>query len=213
MKTDSGQPAAAGGRKSAYVARNRIKILLAAQQVMAEHGLECTVEAVSEKADIAVSTIYKHFETRDSLFQEALIVAFRDWEDWALRQIPQGATDLEHFVFPARLLMHIPETHPTYAKLIASQPGIGLKVITTITVQMNAVALKLAKAGLLKTDALEIRLRNLQGAMLQAIEHRLANPSSAVADAEKALEIALTMIGLTASQSKKLCTESLELKL
>jgi hypothetical protein len=49
--------------------------------------------------------------------------------------------------------------------------------------------------------------------MLQAIEYRLANPSSAVADAEKAIEIALTMIGLTASQSKKLCTGSLELQL
>jgi len=213
VKTKPVLPAPAGGRKSAYVARNRTKILLAAQEVMAEFGVECTVEAVSEKADIAVSTIYKHFTTRDELFQEALITAFGDWEAWALGQLPDKATDLEILVTPARLLLRIPETHPTYAKLIASQPGVGLGVITRIIVQMNAVALRLVKAGVLDNVDFEIRLRNLQGAMLLAIEHRIANPNSGNVEADKALEIALPMIGLTSAQARKLCTVQLNVKL
>ncbi len=213
MNTNSGLPEAAKGRKSAYVARNRLRILLAAQEVMAEFGQESTVEAVSERAEIAVSTIYKHFETRDSLFEEALIAAFYDWEIWALAQLPANATDLEIFALPARLLLRIPETHPIYAKLIASQSIIGPNVINAISEKMHIVAMRLVASGTLKSDDIEIRLRNLHGAMVQAMEHRLANPTPDNSEVDRALEIALEMVGLSPSQAKKLCTGPLTFKL
>jgi AcrR family transcriptional regulator len=198
-----------GGRKSAYVARNRAKIILAAQEVMAQLGTASTVEAVSERAQIASSTIYKHFETRNDLFEAALISAFQDWEAWALAQLPKGATDLELAFLPARLLLRIPETHPIYAKLIGSFSGVGLNVSMVVVNKMNALVWKLVSDGVLKIDDVDIRLRNLQGAILQTLEHRIGNPDVSNSDVDKSLEIALSMIGVSPSQAKKLCSAPL----
>lgn len=206
---ESAATSVVGGRKSAYVARNRAKIILAAQEVMAQLGTASTVEAVSERAEIASSTIYKHFETRNDLFEAALISAFQDWEAWALAQLPKGATDIELAFLPARLLLRIPETHPSYAKLIGSLSGVGLNISLFVGQKMNALVWKLVGAGVLKIDDVDARLRNLQGAILQTLEHRLANPGVSNSDVDKSLEIALGMIGLSPSQAKKLCSTPL----
>jgi len=50
------------GRKSAYVARNREVILKAAITVFAREGAKATMDDVSDQAQIAMSTVYKHFK-------------------------------------------------------------------------------------------------------------------------------------------------------
>ena len=50
------------GRKSAYVARNRAAILRAALSVFARDGVDATMEDVADEAQVAMSTVYKHFK-------------------------------------------------------------------------------------------------------------------------------------------------------
>ena len=197
---------AAGGRKSAFVARNRKRIVQAAQQVMAESGAFSTVEEVSEVAEIAVSTIYKHFETRDALFEAALAEAMYEWELWAFEQVDADANELERFVKPVRLLLRIRESHPLYAKMIAINPSTVLSAMPTLTAHMATNARDLANAGLLVVDNFELRLRNLQGALLQTFLHVLTEPNVDYKEIDKALEIALALIGVSANQAKKLCS-------
>ena len=197
---------APGGRKSAFVARNRRRIIQAAQQVMAESGAFSTIEEVSELAEIAVSTIYKHFETRDALFEAALAEAMYEWELWAFEQAGTGANELERFVKPMRLLLRIRESHPLYAKMIAINPSTVLSAMPTLTAHMATNARDLARAGLLVVDNFELRLRNLQGALLQTFLHVLTEPNVDYKEIDKALEIALGMIGISANQAKELCS-------
>ena len=197
---------AVGGRKSAFVARNRKRIVQAAQQVMAESGAFSTVEEVSELAEIAVSTIYKHFETRDALFEAALAEAMYEWELWAFEQVDADANELERFVKPVRLLLRIRESHPLYAKMIAINPSTVLSAMPTLTAHMATNARDLANAGLLVVDNFELRLRNLQGALLQTFLHVLTEPNVDYKEIDKALEIALALIGVSANQAKKLCS-------
>jgi AcrR family transcriptional regulator len=198
---------AKGGRKSAYVARNRNRIVQAAQQVMAESGTESTIEAVSEVAEIAVSTIYKHFETRDALFEAALAEAMYEWEIWAFDQADEASSELERFVKPVRLLLRIRESHPLYAKMIATNPATVLNAMPTLTAHMSKDARALAKAGLLVTDDFEVRLRNLQGALLQTFLYALTSPDLDFKEIDKALEVALGMIGIAPDQAKRLCSQ------
>jgi AcrR family transcriptional regulator len=199
-----------GGRKSAYVARNRNRIIQAAQQVMAESGADSTVEAVSEVAEIAVSTIYKHFETRDALFEAAISEAMYEWEHWAFDQAGEQATELQRFVQPIRLLLRIRESHPLYAKMIAANPNTVLSALPTLVANMSKNALDLAKAGLLVVDDLEIRLRNVQGSFLQTFLYALKEPNVDFREIDRAIEIALGMIGISPSQAKKLCSQELK---
>jgi AcrR family transcriptional regulator len=199
-----------GGRKSAYVARNRTRIVQAAQHVMAESGAESTIETVSEVAEIAVSTIYKHFESRDALFEAALAEAMYDWEHWAFGQVSEDSTELERFVRPLRLLLRIKESHPLYAKMIATNPNTVLSAMPTLTAHMAADARVLAKAGLLVIDDFEVRLRNLQGSLLQTFLYVLVEPDIELTEIDKAIEIALGMIGISPEQAKQLCSLPLE---
>jgi AcrR family transcriptional regulator len=202
---------AKGGRKSAYVARNRNRIIQAAQRVMAESGAESTIEAVSEVAEIAVSTIYKHFETRDALFEAALAEAMYEWEHWAFDQVGGNDSELERFVKPIRLLLRIQESHPLYARIIATNPNTVLSAMPTLTAHMSHNARALAKAGVLEIDDFEVRLRNVQGALLQTFLYALSEGDVDFKEIDKALEIALGMIGVTPSKAKQLCSTPLQM--
>jgi protease II len=81
-----------GGRKSAYVARNRAALLRATQETLAEHGSSATVELVAEHAQMAVSTIYKHFPNKEVLFETAFLAGMTEWEEWGDPRIEPYAT-------------------------------------------------------------------------------------------------------------------------
>ena len=70
------------GRKANSVARNRQAIIAGTQEVLAEFGPEATIDQISEKTGMAVSTLYMHFSNKEELFQIAIQSAFFDWEEW-----------------------------------------------------------------------------------------------------------------------------------
>jgi AcrR family transcriptional regulator len=57
----------------ADAARNRARILEAAEEVFAEKGIAVPVDAVAESAGVGVGTLYRHFPTKEDLF-EAIVV-------------------------------------------------------------------------------------------------------------------------------------------
>lgn len=57
--------------------KNRQRILAAAEEVFADQGLSVPVDAVAEKAGLGVGTLYRHFPTKEALF-EAIVVAKLD---------------------------------------------------------------------------------------------------------------------------------------
>jgi AcrR family transcriptional regulator len=57
----------------ADAARNRSRILEAAEEVFAEDGIAVPVDVVAERAGVGVGTLYRHFPTKEALF-EAIVV-------------------------------------------------------------------------------------------------------------------------------------------
>ncbi|WP_233192800.1 TetR/AcrR family transcriptional regulator [Acidimangrovimonas sediminis] len=49
--------------------RNREKLLSAAAEVFREGGPEASLEAVARRAGVGIGTLYRHFPTRDALFE------------------------------------------------------------------------------------------------------------------------------------------------
>ena len=65
-------PAGCAGMR-ADARRNRVQILAAAEAVFAEEGLAVPIDEVARRAGVGVGTLYRHFPTKESLF-EAVVV-------------------------------------------------------------------------------------------------------------------------------------------
>lgn len=53
--------------------RNRQRLLEVAQEVFAEEGLAVPIDAIAQRAGLGVGTLYRHFPTKEALF-EAIVV-------------------------------------------------------------------------------------------------------------------------------------------
>jgi AcrR family transcriptional regulator len=58
--------------------RNRARVLEAAEVVFAAEGVSVPVDVIAEKAGVGVGTLYRHFPTKEKLFEAILIARIID---------------------------------------------------------------------------------------------------------------------------------------
>jgi AcrR family transcriptional regulator len=67
---EMGDPSTEGARKPRSDAvRNRERVLEAAKEVFSAGGPEASLEAVARRAGVGIGTLYRHFPTREALFE------------------------------------------------------------------------------------------------------------------------------------------------
>ena len=64
-----GEPKKTGRKPRADSIRNREKLLAAASSIFSAGGPGASLEAVAKEAGVGIGTLYRHFPTRESLFQ------------------------------------------------------------------------------------------------------------------------------------------------
>ena len=62
-------PKSSGRSPRADAARNRLRLLGAAKAVFSAGGPEASLEAVARRAGVGIGTLYRHFPTREALFE------------------------------------------------------------------------------------------------------------------------------------------------
>ena len=192
------------GRKSAYVARNRASLLRASQQLLAEVGPDATIDQFAEAAEIAVSTIYKHFENKELLITAAFVEAFRDWELWADQFLHESEDPLEELVMPMRLFMRLKKTHPLYAAMVARNIADAPKYFPGTEEGLVLHIGELTKAKILTIDNSAIRIRSISASLLAGLADQIMNPKAKESDADATVEIVLGILGVSAAKAKKL---------
>ena len=60
-------------RLRADAVRNRERVLEAAREVFAEHGVGVPIDDVARRAEVGVGTVYRHFPTKEHLFEAILV--------------------------------------------------------------------------------------------------------------------------------------------
>jgi AcrR family transcriptional regulator len=63
------KPASAARAQRADARRNRARVLAAARRELAEHGLDTQMEQIARTAGVGVGTVYRHFPTKEALFE------------------------------------------------------------------------------------------------------------------------------------------------
>ena len=67
--------------------RNRAKVLAAAREQFAEHGLDAQIDEIAARAEVGVGTVYRHFPTKLDLLEALADERFRGLADAARRAL------------------------------------------------------------------------------------------------------------------------------
>jgi AcrR family transcriptional regulator len=192
------------GRKSAYVARNRLALLKATQIVLAEHGPSATIEMVAEAAEIAVSTIYKHFDHKEVLFETALISAMKEWEEWALGTLAEVSDPYERLVFPLRLQAKLRVTHPVFANILAHNTADFIKAVPLANFGIERAAMDLQAAQIIDAENIDVRMQNLVKIITLTMVEMCSDMEMTEENALLRFSIGLEMLGLPPKKIKSL---------
>ena len=192
------------GRKSAYVARNRMSIINAALEVFAENGLHTTMDQVAEASGMAMSTVYKHFKDKDELVATVLIEKFIEWEAWVTEKNAANTDPLEQLVFPMRMFVRMTQTHPSQAKVLLSHFGFVASIIPMFQVQLINHIKDLKKAKILTLEDPTTVAKNMHAVLTFAVINQITNPKAAASDADLSIRTALSMLGISDAKAKKL---------
>jgi AcrR family transcriptional regulator len=205
------KPSPEAGRKSAYVARNRVTIVNAALEVLAENGLHTTMDQVAEASGMAMSTVYKHFKDKDELVATVLIEKFIEWEAWVTDKNAKNTDSLEQLVFPMRMFVRMTQTHPSQAKVLVSHFGLIASITPMLQSQLIAHVKDLAKAKILTVVDPTAAAKNVHAVLTFAVINQITNPKATATDADVAIRTALSMLGISEAKAKKLTEAKLPL--
>ena len=200
---------APGGRQAAYAARNRAALVKAGQEVLAEVGPSATIEELASHAQVSPTTIYKYFENKEALFEEAFNDAWGNWLMWASQQKAPG-DHLELILDTGRKLFWARKTHPFFAKMLHNVLEQDPFFIIKADRGEGAEAFKgLADAGLIKDENFDQRYllwTSMYAGLSRAV---FFTEELSPAEAEAAFGIGLSMWGLTDAKVKKIIARPL----
>jgi len=195
------------GRKAAYVLRNREALLRSTQEVLAVKGHAVTIEDIADHAQVAVSTIYKHFADKEALISATMLWGFAEWMT-KVQSLGDDLTDpLEKLVLPMRLFVRVKSTHPSHARNIVNFLDITNQFLPILESQLSQHIEELTKAKLLTCDDPDVAARNLQAVLVSTVVKQVSNQKAKVEDADASIRVALSMVGISEAKARKL-TES-----
>ena len=66
--------------------KNRARILEAAEEIFATEGVSVPIDTVAERAGLGVGTLYRHFPTKEALFEAIVVDRLESLLEMARRQ-------------------------------------------------------------------------------------------------------------------------------
>jgi len=109
-------------RPRADAVRNRERVLAAAKAVFSKGGSDASLEAVAKRAHVGIGTLYRHFPTREALFEAVY--------QHEVRQLVELAEQLNGKAAPVEALRRW--TH-SFVEFIATKKGMSAALALAIT--------------------------------------------------------------------------------
>ncbi|MCO6418659.1 TetR/AcrR family transcriptional regulator [Siccirubricoccus sp. KC 17139] len=133
--------------------RNRDRVLAAAKSVFSRGGAEASLEAVAREAGVGIGTLYRHFPTREALYE----AVYRREVD----QLVELAAALAAREGPAEALRHWLRANIEFvatkkgmakALALAAQSDLVAYSLERLTAAMGALLRRAAEAGEIRAD-------------------------------------------------------------
>lgn len=115
--------------------RNRQLILAAADEVFAEEGLGVPVDEIARRAGVGAGTLYRHFPTKEALFEAVLVAHMDRLAQLACELVGREDADQALFEFMSRL----GQEAASKRNLMDALAGAGIDVHQTASESKQAV--------------------------------------------------------------------------
>src|SRR4029077_21016109 len=109
----------------ADAARNRARVLEVAYDTFAAEGLSVPIDEIARRAGVGAGTVYRHFPTKDDLFQAVVDNRLRHLVDEGSALAGKEAREQALFVFLRSLVLQFGATDRGLADALA---GAGIDV-------------------------------------------------------------------------------------
>jgi AcrR family transcriptional regulator len=159
----------AAGSLRADARRNRVRVLEAAQAAFAAEGLSVPLDEIARRAGVGAGTVYRHFPTKEALFEAVVLSRLRGLVDEAHDLAAADDPTVAFFGFLARIV----EEGAGKKDLVDALAGAGIDVTAALTEisrdLRGAVAQLLARAqdaGMVRAD---VRIADLMAVLAGTI--------------------------------------------
>lgn len=202
------EPAAAT-RHDRRKAATRAALVRAAREALVESGTEVSVQAIADRADVALGSFYNHFADKNAVFGAAATEALLEFEDFLVASTAHLGSSVSVFAARVRLYGRMHDSHPDIATVITSLPpspdsaphGYSLRALADVDA---AVA-----AGDLPAQDVDIRLIAATGAMRHLMMLRRLDPTIPPERVDDMVEVLLGTFGVPPERAAALAHEPL----
>jgi AcrR family transcriptional regulator len=162
--------------------RNRAKVLETAQEAFAADGLSVSLDEIARQAGVGAGTVYRHFPTKESLFEAVMHDRMQSLVDQARALVSSADPESALFAFIQRLIAE----SAMKRDLVDALSGAGVDM--TATLSTDAANLRRGLGQLLKAAQSQGTVRNdvdiaelmaLLRGMMSATQRNGAKPISA----------------------------------
>jgi len=148
--------------------RNKKLIVQAARKVFATAGLAAPIDEIAERAGVGTGTLYRHFPTKEALFEAVVIGRIEDLVDEARRLIAAKDPKTAFFTLLSQLVQH-GDGHKDLMDALGKQSFDIQKAVPGLLAEMwNLVGLLLKQAQRAGTVRRDIRLPHVQALVTAA---------------------------------------------
>ena len=162
------RPRVKGLRMRADAERNKKLIVQAARKVFATAGLAAPIDEIAERAGVGTGTLYRHFPTKEALFEAVVIGRVEDLVEEARRLIASNDPKTAFFELLSQLIQH-GDGHKDLMDALARQSFDIQKAVPGLLTEMwNKVGQLLKQAQRAGTVRREVKLPHVQALVTAA---------------------------------------------
>ncbi len=182
-------------------AATRGALVRAARELLVESGPEISVQAISDRADVALGSFYNHFADKPAVFAAAATEALLEFEDHLVQRTANLPSMVDVFAARMRLYGRMRDSHPDIAAVITSLPPSPESAPHGYSLRALADAEAAIAAGELQVQDLDIRLIAAVGSMRHLMLLRRLDPGIGSERVDDLVEVLLGMFGIAADRA------------
>jgi AcrR family transcriptional regulator len=144
--------------------RNLAKILEAAEEVFAAEGLAVPIDEVARRAGVGIGTVYRHFPTKEALFEAIVVARLESLVDRAEELCDATDAGAALFAFVddlVTLAVEKKDIHDELARAGVTSEQLGAPIKEKLTARVEVLLQRAQAAGAVRQDVTIVDITTL----------------------------------------------------